>query len=83
MRPLYVNFKIQDFLFCRLFISLTTPKRIRRNKENRVLHIVEKEGEVRSDHSSKCFRDGHYHMISGERKVFVISWHARLQREKK
>ena len=27
-----------------------------------------------SDHSSKCFRDGHYHMILRERKIFVISW---------
>ena len=31
---------------------------------------------MRSDHSSKCFRDGHYHMMSRERKIFVISWHA-------
>lgn len=33
------------------------------NRENRVLHIVGK-GEVCSDHSSNCFWDGHYHMIS-------------------
>ena len=31
---------------------------------------------MRSDHSSKCFRDGHYHMMPRERKIFVISWHA-------
>ena len=41
-----------------------------------MLHIVGK-GEVRYDHSSKCFRDGHYHMISREGKIFVISWHTR------
>jgi len=50
-------FKIQDSLFCTIYISLTTAKiKIKgENKEDRVLHIVEKEGEVHSDHSSKCF----------------------------
>ena len=45
----------------------------RKEKRAKFLHIVGKEGKVRSDHSSKCFRDGHYHMISRERKIFVIS----------
>ena len=57
-----------------LFILLNTAKinKKGKNKENRVLHVVRKE-EVRSDHSSKCFRDDHYHMISRERKLLVIS----------
>ena len=33
---------------------------------------------MHGDHSSKCFRDGHYHMVLRERKIFVISWHTRV-----
>ena len=30
-------------------------------------------------HSSKCSRDGHYHMVLRESKIFVISWHIRFK----
>ena len=36
----------------------------------RILRIVSKEGEVCSDHSSKCFRDGHYHEKEKEKYLY-------------
>ena len=67
--------KVQNSLFFTIYIINYGLNKNRKEKikKNRVLHIVEKKGEVSSDHSSKCFRDGHYRMISRERKIFVIS----------
>ena len=67
--------KVQNSLFCAIYIINygLNKNRMEKIKKNRVLHIIEKKGEVGSDPSGKCFRDGHHRMISRERKIFVIS----------
>ena len=77
--------KIQDsrfkILYFALFISSITVNiliKMRRKKRTEFYLLHEKKERcVVTILSSKCFRDGHYHMALRERKIFVISWHTR------
>lgn len=59
LRYIYNNsdftFKIQDFK--KYIKDITFAKRRRKMP---IIHEIKKSGKVRSGHSSKCFRDGHY-----------------------
>ena len=66
---------LKDFFYFTLFTSLTAINiEIKGEKK-----ILKEKGKVRSDRNSECFRDGHYHMNSRERKIFVMYWHTKFK----